>query len=120
MKARRRDPPTGHALPRVIPSWAVVENRVAPADRGPSLAVVTSRGRRERRPRGAAVPLRVDTHTATKTDGIRGGINLPILTDVSKIAPTRMVPAGILCAPTVFRPAESMQLHCAQSGLPPN
>ena len=36
------------------------------------------------------------------------------------MAPTRTVPPMILCAPTAFSPAEAMQPHCEQSGLPPN
>ena len=35
------------------------------------------------------------------------------------MAPTRMPPAS-RCAPTAFSPADAMQPHCEQSGLPPN
>ncbi len=43
----------------------------------------------------------------------------PTANDALKIAPTRR-PPGSRCRPTAARPADAMQPHCEQSGMPPN
>src|SRR5215467_5463455 len=45
---------------------------------------------------------------------------VPTWIDCSYSQPTRMPTPGSLILPIEFKPADAMQPHCEQSGLPPN